>query len=159
MNSKNNPKRSARKLVIALVAVLSLVGLAQADVVRKLHTAPQRVMNWGAVGINDNNDATTGISSTIDLSGGDLDELNFAISLASAAGNGTGTFAVQVTPDGGTTWISNYSISITTNALTAVTTYYTGISLSPGTKARIVPTLTAPTTFYNVKVWAMPRAK
>lgn len=156
MKSKLNPRRLALTLTLAMVALLS-VAVVRAERITKQHTSPLLVTNIGsATGISDVTDATTGVSSTIDLSGGDLDKISWAVYLTSAAGTGTGSVALQISPDGGTTWISNYTFGISTNGLTALSTYYTNQAVNPGTKARFVPTLTAPCTYYGYKIWAMP---
>lgn len=140
-------------LSIAAIAVLG-ASVVKAETIKKLHPSVLQVNNESI--INDATDATTGVSDTIDLSAGSLDKISWAVYITSGLGTGTGTIALQISPDGGSTWFSNYSFNLSTNGVTAITTYYCDVPVSPGTKARFVPTLTSNTTWYDYKIWAMP---
>jgi hypothetical protein len=141
------------RAVLALVLAIALSPMANAETFKKLHSAVQRIINITSLaGMNDANETT---STTVDLSGGDLDKASFVVSITSGVGTGTGTLAVQVSPDGGTTWATAYNINVSTNGLSAMTTAYANIPVT-GTKMRVVPSLTASTTWYGFKLWAIP---
>jgi hypothetical protein len=154
-------KRMKRGKVVALVAMAFAAALAvmpaKAETYKKLHSAVQRVLNVTGT-LNDITDATTGVSSTIDLSGGDLDKCSFAIYASSAAGTGTASFALQVAPDG-STWIATgdtIAVATSTTLGAVVSAHADNLMVSPGTKARLIPTLSGSTSFYGLKVWAVP---
>jgi len=148
------------RVKVAAMATLALVALAvatpaRAETYKKLHAAVQRILSLAI--LNDVNDATSGVTSTVDLSGGDLDKCSFAVYASSAVGSGSASFAIQVSPDGGTSWVpTGTSISVsTTDASTVATAYSANANTGPGTKLRLVPTLTGSTSFYAIKVWAI----
>jgi len=147
-----NVKKIATRIALGLIIGFSIMP-AGAETIKKLHSAVQRVIN-----VTSMNDANETNSSTIDLAGGDLDKISYAVSITSAAGTGQLTFTLQVSPDGGTTWTTDASNikTILPNGLTPITSYYSNINVAPGTKARLVPTITQPATFYTMKVWAIP---
>ena len=158
MRNKLNPKRLTFALAFALVALLSAVSIVPAETSKKLHTSPQLIINGN---INDATDTTAGVglSSNVDLSGGDLDVADFQLHITSGACS-TCTFdiAIQSSADGGTTWANAGTFTQITSSNSASDVYKTGVVVAPGTKMRLATTLSASTTFYVVKVWAMPRA-
>ncbi len=160
MNNKLNPRHSAVKMAIALVLIVGVVGFVSAETIKKIHSQPQLVINSGTGGLNDVTDATTGLSTTVDLAGGDLDKLSFGVFFGSGTGIGTGSIKLQVSPDGGSNWFeTGYTQNFTTaGAVVGGATTYANIPTQPGTKARFVTTLNGSTTFYNFKVYAMPSA-
>lgn len=151
-----------KKFIAGLIAVAAIAFAtgtpAFAERINKYHLSPSVVLNVGNAGVNDVTDATTGLTSTIDLSGGDYDKMGFAVYFASGAGTGTGTLTLQLSPDGGSTWLSTgYSQNITTaGANTAGGTIYANVPTGGATKARFTMALNGSTTFYNLKIWAMP---
>jgi hypothetical protein len=155
-------KRMKRAKVGALVAMAFAAALAvmpaKAETVKKLHTAVQRIINVTGT-LNDVTDATTGVSTTVDLAGGDYDKCSFAVSASSAAGGGSASLALQISPDGGTTWIATgdtIAVATSTTLGAAVTAHADNFAVSPGTKLRIIPTLSSSTSYYGLKVWALP---
>jgi hypothetical protein len=164
MKTKSNLKRYALTLAFALVCLIGVKGMPYAGpAISKLHSAVQRIINVSqySAGVNAFNDSTTYLSSTVDLSGGDLEKMSFGISFSSGAVSyvtgSSATLNIQISPDGGTTWLTrNPGIYISTNGTTAVTTYYYSIGVAPGTKMRVSPDLADGATIYNLKVWAIP---
>lgn len=154
MKKSLKPLRIALALAFAVVLFEGAKGLSWAETVKKLHPSVQYILK--NVNFNDATDATTGVTSTVDLSGGDLDKVSFGIYVTSSVGTGFLTYQLQISPDGGTTWLSNYSITQSSTNQTAQATYYANIPVAPGTKMRMVPTLTGSSTWYAVKIWAMP---
>jgi hypothetical protein len=157
-------RQGTQKLGIALSLALSLLsvgmGIAQAEVVRGLHTSPQLIIN--ETSINDATDTTAGIgiSDTVDLSGGDLNYCDFQLAITSgASASPTFDIAIQTSADGGTTWATAGNFTQVTSSLTATNVTKTGVVVAPGTKLRLATTLSSATTFYTVKVWAMPRSQ
>jgi hypothetical protein len=154
MNILKSPMRRALALAFALVAVSCATVMA--ETVKKIHSAPQLIMNLTK--FNDTNESN---SSTVDLAGGDLDEVSFAVNVSSSDGSALLNLAVQISPDGGTTWISTGdSIDVSTGATATAssTEYLANKTTQPGTKMRLLATLTGNTTYQNLKVWAMPAA-
>lgn len=158
--------RSVR-LSLALVAALFITSLVCAggqDQTYKLHTGANKIMNVVPIsgfagGLNDSNTATKGVSNTVDLSGADIQKASFVVVWSSAAGTGAGTLNVQVSPDGGTNWVSTGdTISLSTGTGGAGTAYASDKALGGGTKMRLTSTLTNSTTFYSFKVWNVSRA-
>jgi hypothetical protein len=147
-------KAVGARIVLGLALALAVSPLASAETFKKLHSEIQRIINiTSTAGMNDANETT---SSTVNLSGGDLDKASFTISFSSGVGIGTATLAVQTSPDGGTTWATTYNIPISTSAAaTAGATTYVNIPVT-GNRLRVVPALTANTTFYGFKVWVVP---
>lgn len=144
------------KLFLGLAAIaLGLTFSASVraeETIKKLHTSPQRIIN--STTFNDSNEPT---SNTVDLAGGDYQKCSFAVYSTSSTGSTTLSLAVQVSPDGGSTWIATGdTITVATGTASAVHDTTANIATGPGTKLRLVPTLTGSTTFYNFKVWAMP---
>lgn len=163
MNKLKNQVRPVFAYAFALALVLGASN-AMAETIKKLHTSPQKVLDTTTQALYGLTVSSNGTSSTIDLSGGDLDKISFGISLASAAAGNSGpatiqsTVKLQTSPDGGTTWFDVYSVNVTTNGTTANTTGYMEIPVF-GTKARFTNTLTAGNTFYSYKIWATPSVK
>jgi hypothetical protein len=135
--------------------------------IKMLHSAPKLVINRipasGIDGaINDATDATLGISSVVDLVGGDLEKIGFAVKFSSNAGSGTLTMTPQVSPDNGTTYVDDTANAktMTVNAvLLGGASYYSNIGVTPGTKMRIKLDLTSSCTIYSTKVWVLPSAQ
>lgn len=148
--------------VAALLGICALAGLSSAETIKKLHSSVQRIFNsvpLATYGINDATDATSGTSSTIDLSGGDLDKVSFAVYGSSAAGTGSMTLTLQVSPDGGTTWINTgdtIAVASGTLAVPTISAHADNLYVSPGTKARLTMAITGNTTYYSTKIWAIP---
>lgn len=130
---------------------------AGAETFKKLRSAMQNIIVGPSTGINDNTDAN--YAQSIDLAGGDLDKVSFAVYASSSAGSGTGSFAVQVSPDGGTSWIATGDTIALSTAATATSAHADDIKVSPGTKCRLVLTISGSTTFYTLKAWALPQVQ
>lgn len=147
----------ALSVVAFAVAMLLAVGVVHSETFHKLHSSPQLIIN--AVQLNSATDSTTGLSSTVDLSGGDLDKCSFQLNISSGAGSTTPTFDgdIQVSADGGSTWATAGSFTQVTSTLTATAVTKTNVATNPGTKLRIIPAISANTTFYSIKVYAMPQ--
>ena len=160
------------RLLIAAALFAGVIGagvsVSNAETIQKLKSSSvQRVINIvpgssanSAGIINDATDATIGTSTTIDLAGGYTDKLSYTVSFSSAAGSGALTSKIQISPDGGTTWVDQKDgtgLTITAaGVLTGGASHYANAPVQPGTKARIVLTLTGGTSFYSTKVHALP---
>ena len=149
-----------RAAYIALVAVMAAFVVTpnklMAETFKKLHSSPQLIISYTAGGFNDTNEPT---SSTVDLAGGDTDKCSFAVYVASSSGNSLLTFTIQTSPDGGTTWIpTGDTIVVSTGATstTSSTAYAANKAVNPGTKVRLTSSLATSTSYYSMKVWAMP---
>lgn len=146
-------KKAIRLLFGVSAALLFVAGVSNAETVRKLHTSPQLIINQTGSAFNDTNEPT---SSTIDLSGGDLDKCSFAVYIASGAGSALASLDLEISPDGGTTWVpTGDTISVSTST-TVSYEHADDYKVSPGTKARLKASLAATATYYQMKVWAMP---
>ncbi|HJQ99697.1 MAG TPA: hypothetical protein VJ826_15390 [Candidatus Polarisedimenticolaceae bacterium] len=158
---ENVLKRYGVSLALALVAVLSVSVAGKAEVVRTLHTSPQLIMNEASIMKHQESTAGIGISDTLDLSGGDLDVVDFQLHITSGAHPTSSTFdlTIKTSADGGTTWASAGTFTQVTSSQTATNVVKTGTIVAPGTKVRLESALSAGTTWYEVKVWAMPRSK
>jgi hypothetical protein len=148
-------KRAKVGALVAMAAAAALAVMpAKAETFKKLHSAVQRIVN--STVFNDTNEPT---SSTIDLSGGDLDKCSFAVYGSSATStSGTLSLALQISPDG-TTWIATgdtITVATSTTLGAAISAHADNLMVSPGTKARLLPTLTGNATYYGLKVWAVP---
>ena len=143
-------------LLAALIIPLGILGLVNAETIKKLHTAPQLLFNTD---IADNTDATLGALAVIDLDGGNLDKCSFQVKTTSGTSGDTMALDIQISADGGTTWVSvpaaNQPPTISTWTV-AVSCHIPNVPVNPGTKLRIIPTLSSSATFYDVKIWAMP---
>lgn len=158
MKKLNSPMRKAVALAFALVA-LSCATFVNAETIKKLRSSVQLVVNTGTGGVNDVSDATTGLSSTIDLSGGDLQKLSFGVYFASgtSTGNGNGTIALEISPNGGTNWLSSgYSVTLSSGGTTGQATGYFNVPVGVANKARLTTTLSGSTTWYSYRLWALP---
>jgi hypothetical protein len=147
-------KRLALTLGIAIGVSFGVKSVSFAEPIKKLHPAPQLILN--SAQFNDSNEATT---STVDLSGGDLDKCSFIVQASSAEGTATLTYTIQVSADGGTTWGStSNTISVATSATSgaAVWSYAADKPTNPGTKLRLTSSLTGSTSYYHLKVYALP---
>lgn len=144
------------RMGLASLAVASLfASVGKAETIKKLHSAPQLIINAASGEFNDTNEPT---SSTVDLSGGDTDKCSIAVYVSSAAGTATLSLAVQISPDGGTSWIPTSTTITVSSGTSAQTNLNSNINVNPGTKLRVVPTLSSSATYYHCKVWAMPSA-
>lgn len=144
--------------VLALAAFVVTPNDAIGAVITKLHTSAQLLINRPSAtvaGLSAGNIASQTVS-VVDLSGGDLDKCSYAVSIASAAGAGTLTFTMKISPDGGTNYIDKDIQTIAPNGTTSITSGYYNLTVQPGTKLKIVPTITTGCTFYGLKLWAMP---
>lgn len=161
MSINKKQVRPAFALAFALAVALGAANV-MAETVKKLHTSPQLVVNSTTQALYGLTVSSNGTSTTIDLSGGDLDEISFAVALGSAAAGNSGPATInsvlklQCSPNG-SDWFDAYQVGVTTNGTTAIATTYMNIPVT-GTKARFTNTLTAGNTFYNYKVWALPAA-
>lgn len=151
---KNRIKTLLAAGLFAVAASMWAPGSLAAETIKKLHSSPNLIINSTA--FNDTNEPT---SNTVDLSGGDLDKASFAVVCSSAAGSTTMSLAIQISPDGGTNWVATGdTITVSTSATlgAAVSAYSANKTTAPGTKMRVVPTLTGSTTFYNFKLYTIP---
>ena len=156
MSRASKLKRLALTLGVAIGVVFSVKAVSFAETIKKLHPSVQTIVNSSQ--FNDSNEAT---SSTVDLSGGDLDKCSFAVYASSAEGTSTLTYTIQVSPDGGTSWLSTgNTISVSTSASTGatVTAYAADKPTNPGTKLRLTASLTGNTSYYHLKVYALPNS-
>jgi hypothetical protein len=156
MKSKLNPRDMMLALTLTVVAVLGAT-IAKAETIKKLHSSPQLIINATKM-----NNVTEADSTIIDLSGGDLDKCSFAVFASSADGTGTLSLALWGSPNGGTNYVATGdTISVSTSptigtALTGNGTWTDNQLVSPATKLKLVPTISGSTTFYALKVWALP---
>lgn len=147
-------KKHLKSGLIALTLALAMSVSVKAETIKKLHSSPQLIIN--STLFNDTNEPT---SSTVDLSGGDLDKCTFLVVASSAAGSTTMSLAIQVSPDGGTSWVpTGDTITVSTSVALgdSVRAYGGNKNTSGGTKLRVVPTLATSTTFYTFKLYALP---
>lgn len=144
----------------ALIAALAVQKPALAETYKKLHSAVQRILApVTGVPLTSANQSTRGISSTVDLSGGDLDKCSFQIKITSSTSTGTPTLdaAVQVSADGGTTWTTAGSFTqITSTSASAASYLKQDVATGPGTKLRVVLTSSANTEWNGISIWALP---
>lgn len=150
MKKSLKAKRFALTLALAMLAVL---GVANAETFKKLHSAPQLIISSTAINNTNEYDSTT-----IDLSGGSLDKVSYLVYVTSTAGSGTMTLATSLSADGGTTWVPDpvNTKTLSPNGLTPLTSSYVNIAVSPATKLKLTPTIGSNTTFYTLKIWALP---
>lgn len=142
------------KLGLALAIALAFAASVRAETFKKLHSSPQLIIS--STLFNDSNEPT---SSTVDLSGGDLDKCAFLVVASSAAGTTTMSLAIQVSPDGGTSWVpTGDTITVSTSVALGdtVRAYGGNKNVSGGTKLRVVPTLASSCTYYTFKLYALP---
>lgn len=121
-----------------------------------LHTAVQVILSSTAYA-----GAVSSTTAVVDLAGGDYTSISCAYYIHNAKSTGTPTLdaAVQISPDGGTNWVTAGSFTQLTSTVTAnnAKTYVKqDVSTGPGTKARIKFTGSANTTWYGVRAWCMP---
>lgn len=153
MKSNLKPRNMVLALALSVLAVLGAV-VVNAETIKKLHSSPQLIINATTM-----NDVTEANSTTVDLSGADLDECNFVVYASSANGTGTLSYNVQVSADGGTSWSdSGDTIAVATGTVLAspIAGVQTTVDTGGATKLRLVPTITGSTTFYRLKTWATP---
>jgi hypothetical protein len=151
--NKHSKRSRALVFAAAAVAVLVGVGIINAETIKKLHPAPQLIINSLLM-----NNTTETDSTVVDLSGGDLDKFSFMVHVTSATNAKALTLDIALSADGGTTWVTDLvnRKTITGNSLTPLTSSYVNIGVAPATKLKLIPTLASDTTFYTFKVWAMP---
>lgn len=160
MSKLKNQVRPVFAYAFALALVFGASN-AMAETIKKLHSSPQLVINLGTSGSAKYGmvASTQGTSTTIDLSGADLDKISIGVLLSSYTGTAP-TLTLQGSPDGGSTWFTNgaFTVNLTTADTVALTTYYANVDMM-GNKARLTTTLAASTTVYTYKVWATPSVK
>jgi hypothetical protein len=146
------------KAALALAAFAALFAApAQAEVIKKLHSAPQKLFTSQTV-----NSVTYATSTvTVDLAGGDLDKASFALYITSSTTtNGSPTLDVdiQVSPDGGTTWgtCSTFTQITTTNTVAGVMKFKQDVATGPGTKVRAIIRSSSNSQWYNMTMWVIP---
>jgi len=148
-------------LSFALVFLIGSVTIVSAETIKKLSTAPQLL--WNNSTINDATDGSAGsYAKTVDLSAGDFDKCDFFMYYSSAAGSvGTLDIYIDISPDNGTHWVNTSSFTQLTATGTAVNAgaLKQNVDVSPGTKLRVYPTLSADTTYYKLYLWAKPGIK
>lgn len=143
-------------LTAFLAFAVGVTGLvpSNAEVIRKRHTSVQKILT--DVDLNDYTDATTGVSQTVDLDGGNYDKCSFMVYTTSGTG-GTAVFAAEISPDGGTTWIdASESIVTVSTHTTSYEKHIPNIKMSPGLKVRLTTTISSGATYYGITAWAMP---
>lgn len=145
--------KKLRYIGLAFAIAMALGATAKSETIKKLHSSPQLIIN--STLFNDTNEPT---SSTVDLSGGDLDKCSFVIIGSSATGTSVMSLAIQVSPDGGTSWAATGdTISVSTSATLGSAIAQSSINKAvTGTKMRVVPTLATSTTYYGFKLYALP---
>ncbi len=151
-----------KKLLVGITLGLGLFLLGPraayaVETIKPLHPSVQVVLTSttysGAVSSN---------TSTVDLSGGDLTSISCAYYIHDADSTGTPTLdaAIQISPDGGTNWVTAGTFTQVTSTATATVNTITfvkqDVSTGPGTKARIKFTGSANTNWIGVKAWCLP---
>ena len=144
-------------LALVLAAILSFAGVINAERIVSVHTSPQLILNQL---IHDGIDGASFPSSTVDLAGGDHRICDFQVHTTSGVTSGSPTLdlTIQISADGGSNWATAGTFTQITTTNAVVNAQKTGIIVAPGTKMRVIPALSAGTTFYELKVWAMPRS-
>lgn len=149
-----------KKFLFGVVAALAIAAVSPRaafalESFKPLHPSIQAVLSsttyTGAVSSN---------TATVDLSGGDLTSISCAFYIQSASSTGTPTLdaAIQISPDGGTNWVTAGSFTQVTSTTTSVGTTYVkqDVSTGPGNKARVHFTGAANTSWVGVKAWCLP---
>lgn len=158
MQIKKNPLRKnvALFLALAAVAVISAPWIVSAETIKKLHPSVQLL--WNNITLSGANEGSY-TTRTVDLSGGDLDKVSCMVSASTgAATSPTFDIAIEVSPDGGTTWGTAGSFTQITSTGTGVNirAFKQDLATGPGTKLRVVPDLQDNTSYYNVNLWCLP---
>lgn len=158
-------KRSISKSLLGwalpavLLAMFGLIGIVSAqEKVVPLRSGIQYI--YVDQDINDATDSTDGVSQTVDLHFGDHNYCDFQVYVASGATGGSPTldFTIQTTADGGSNWASAGTFTQITTTNTFTNAVKVGVNVSPGIQMRVLPTLSADTTFYSISMWAKCRA-
>ena len=151
-------KVSFAMVVVALTAFV-LTPSAVAETIEKAKAGPLVHVNRPSalVGFSAGNAvAVAAALPSIDLNGGKYDKISYGVYITSAAGAGTLTWTLSISPDGGTSWIPKDTQTMLANGTTPLTSSYHNLTVQPGTKARLIPTVTTGATFYGMKAWVMP---
>lgn len=149
-------------LFLGIFGLVAICGhpVEGAETRKKLQTGILQIMT--DVDVNDNDDGASGdngVSDTIDLSGGRLDNCDFQVSVTSGAcSTCTLDFTVQSSADGGTTWATAGTFTQITSSASATEAIKSSISVAPGNKARVINALSSATTFYAIDMWAVCNA-
>jgi hypothetical protein len=150
-----------KKLLTGITLALGLAFLAPKahalETIKPLHPSVQIVLTSTTY-----TGAVSSTTASVDLSGGDLTSISCAYYIGSASSTGTPTLdaAIQISPDGGTNWTTAGSFTQQTSTATATVNGKTfvkqDVSTGPGTKARILFTGAANTSWIGVKAWCLP---
>ncbi len=149
-----------QQLLFGVVAALAVAAVSPRaahalESVRPLHPSIQTVLSSTTY-----TGAVSSTTANVDLSGGDLTQISCAFYIQSASSTGTPTLdaAIQISPDGGTNWVTAGSFTQVTSTTTSVGTTYVkqDVSTGPGNKARIKFTGSANTSWVGVKAWCLP---
>lgn len=154
----NTAKSKLTGIILFALFGIALVTqpLVSAETRDKLRTGSQRIFT--NQDLNDSTDGTTGASLTVDLSGGDLDECSFQVNTTSGT-SGTLDFAIQISADGGSTWAQATTFTQISTHTTAVNNVKQTVAVAPGTKMRVIPTISAGATYYNINMWTICQSR
>lgn len=149
-----------KRFMLGVVAALAVAAVAPrwamaVETFKPLHPSVQVVLTSTTY-----TGAVSSTTASVDLSGGDLTSISCAYYIHQANTTGTPTLdaAIQISPDGGTNWVTAGSFTQVTSTTTSVGTTYVkqDVSTGPGTKARIKFTGSANTNWIGVKAWCLP---
>lgn len=152
--------KSIKRFLFGVVAALAVAAVSPnvvgaVETFKPLHPSIQLVLSSTTY-----SGAVSSTTATVDLSGGDLTSISCAyyVHQANSTGSPTLDAAIQISPDGGTNWVTAGSFTQVTSTTTSVGTTYVkqDVSTGPGNKARIKFTGSANTNWIGVKAWCLP---
>lgn len=152
--------KKLKQVLFGVVAALAVAAVSPSsakavETFKPLHTSVLLVQSSHTL-----TGAVSSTSTVIDLSGGDLTSISCAFYVQSASSTGSPTLdgKIQISPDGGTNWVTAGSFTQVTSTTTSIGTTYVkqDVSTGPGNKARVILTGAANTSWIGLKTWCLP---